>query len=323
MSDAIGGYFSLEVPRFDGFPYPVAHRFQSARAAFAALLDQGRPARVWMPSYLCDAMLEPLAAASVPTSFYSLDADFMPDGSLQPGESDWILYVNYFGLHGESAKAVATRYGSQRLIVDNSQAFFCPPEEVLATLYSPRKFFGVPDGGLLACAAFTPVAPSEDERSPSRSLHLLTRLDGAVEKGYAQFQEAERSFSDVAPKRMSRLTNALLDGIDYDAARRRRNANFRQLDDALAHVNEFSFAASEQNGPLCYPLLSRDEGLRDALIANRIFIPRYWPDVLQRVGPGSREAAWVNAVHPLPCDHRYGESDMARIIEVVRKRISA
>ena len=43
--DAIGGYFELELPPPRGERYPDALRYQSARAAFLALLLAGRPGR--------------------------------------------------------------------------------------------------------------------------------------------------------------------------------------------------------------------------------------------------------------------------------------
>jgi hypothetical protein len=62
---AIGGYFELELSRGRGEYYPDAYRFQSARAAFLALLQTGQPARVWMPRYLCDSMFEPLRRSGI------------------------------------------------------------------------------------------------------------------------------------------------------------------------------------------------------------------------------------------------------------------
>ena len=49
---AIGGYFELELPRGQDDYYPQALKYQSARAAFYALLLFAKPQRVWMPYYI-------------------------------------------------------------------------------------------------------------------------------------------------------------------------------------------------------------------------------------------------------------------------------
>ena len=109
-----------------------------------------------MPSYLCDSMLAPVEKAGVECIFYSLDAHFDIIDDITLGESDWLLYVNYFGICGPNIDRLRDRHASGQLILDHSQAFYAAPTECLATIYSPRKFFGVPDGGLLVTAL--PVA---------------------------------------------------------------------------------------------------------------------------------------------------------------------
>ena len=52
----VGGYFELELPDFSEL-YPAALKFQSARAAFRALLQGGTCTHVLMPAYTCDSMI--------------------------------------------------------------------------------------------------------------------------------------------------------------------------------------------------------------------------------------------------------------------------
>lgn len=97
-------------------------------------------------------MLSPAETLGIPVRFYSLDAAFAPADDLQPENGDWVLAVNYFGLVDNLAQSLMERFNPQQIVWDHSQAFFSAPQPGLATIYSPRKFFGVPDGGMLAGA---------------------------------------------------------------------------------------------------------------------------------------------------------------------------
>ena len=309
-TDAVGGYLPLELPARRPQLYPHALRFQSARAAFLALLRQGKPRRVWMPHYICDSMFEPVRACGAELVFYALDAQLAPrvDGL---GAGDWLLYVDYFGVCGAVVDELLKRYDRSQVVVDHAQSFFTAPRDCLATLYSPRKFFGIPDGGLLVTRLEMSEPEALDERSIERSLHLLTRLDRGAEAGYAGFKAADASLNDVTPRRMSNLTDRLLGSIDYEASRAARNANFRALHEALASFNQLPLDVGRIDAPLCYPLLQDSTSARERLIARRYFVPMYWPGVAERVGPGTFEAKLARQCLALPCDQRYGEAEMA------------
>jgi hypothetical protein len=311
--DPIGGYFELELPQERAPVHREAHRFQSARSAFLALLRGARPRRVWMPHYLCDSMYAPLRAAGVDFVQYSLDQQFGIAGELDLEPGDWLYYVNYFGVCGSQADRIIRQYGSSRVVIDNCQAFYEPVRECVATIYSPRKFFGLPDGGLLITACPVPVPEAFDNQSKLRTEHLIARLAAGPEAGYAAYQRAEQSLEALEPKRMSRLTDRILASIDLAAAQSARKRNFALLHEMLGRWNTLPIDPAQIDGPLCYPLVVDCPTLRQALIAERVFVATYWSDVLETVTSGSQEEFWVKNLLPLPCDQRYGASDMTRI----------
>lgn len=310
---AIGGYLELELPRNRRMVYPDAQRFQSGRAAFLALLRAARPARIWMPRYLCDSMYAPLREARIECEHYSVDTDFRIVGEPAVQDGDWLYYVNYFGLCANYVDTVLARYGASRVVVDNCQAFFSTPRPCAATIYSPRKFFGVPDGGLLVSAFPAQVPSQPDTGSLARSRHLLERIASTPEAAYASYQAAEQSLAVLEPKRMSQLTETLLSTLNLDHARLRRNDNFRALHAVLGPFNQCEIGATSVDGPLCYPLLIDAPGLREYLISSRIFVATYWPEVAARSDTSSAELSLARQLLPLPCDQRYGMDEMARI----------
>lgn len=322
--DAIGGYFELELPPGDGELYADAMRFQSARAAFLALLEAGRPRRIWMPWYVCESMLEAPARTGVEVQRYCIDERFDIVGDLTLGENDWLLFVNYFGLCDQQAEHVLARFPRSRIVIDNSQALFTAPADCLATIYSPRKFFGIPDGGYLISNCDVPVPDEQDRESIARFEPLLARLDRGAEAGYQSMIAARATLRDQPPKRMSELTRRLLEHIDYPAAIARRSRNYARYQAALGHDNALSLPSEPMHAPLCFPFWNHRADLHAKLAAQRIYVAKYWPGVRGATGqPSDFEHRLSTECLALPCDQRYGDDDIDFVVAALRQAIAS
>lgn len=317
LNKAIGGYFELELPPPSQTKYQSALKYQSARAAFSALLRASKPNRVWMPHYICDSMLAPVKAAGMEICYYSLDKQLGIADKITLGRADILLYVNYFGVCSAQAEKILNQFNPSQVVLDFSQAFFSAPKNCLATIYSPRKFFGVPDGGLLFTQLDIDLPKTVDEGSEKRMRHLIARLGGTAESGYADYQLAEVSLNKLKPKRMSLLTERIFGAIDFEAARIQRNKNFHTLHKILSRSNRLGVDLEAVDGPMCYPYFSDNHSLRATLISERIFIPTYWPDILTRLDVPVFEEGLIKNIHPVPCDQRYDVGDMDNICKLL------
>ena len=314
---AIGGYFQLELPDSKPHYHQNAQLYQSARAAFRSLLQAGRPRKVFIPKYICDAMISPLHEEKIDYEWYELNDTLDVPNSLALGEEEWLVYVNYFGISQAQVERVMQNFPPDQLVFDFSQAFFdLPVSEALATIYSPRKFFGVPDGGMLQSKIAVNQPSVQDNGSLSRMSHLLKRLNEIPESGYADYLLAEQSIEDSKPMLMSRLTQRLITSIDYEAVKQKRMENFSYLHEKLKSINLLSIPTNNLLAPLCYPLITLDSNLRDKFIKNRIFIPRYWNDATKRLCPETSERM-VDRLLPLPIDQRYGQIEMDRMLSLL------
>ena len=314
---AIGGYFELERAARQT-PIPAqALRYQSARAALRALLESGRPTALCLPHYICNVVVQAAQDVGIALRFYSLASNLGVPQHVAPRPGEWLLYVNYFGLCDDHSQALLSRVDPGQVILDHAQAYFSPPADCLATVYSPRKFFGLPDGGLLYTRLPVCVPHLQDESSVDRTQHLVKRAAFDAEQGYADFQAAEAQLSDTRPRAMSQLTQRLLEGADQERSRVVRRRNFHQLHEALGERNAMPLNLDTAEAPLCYPFLSREHGLREKLIAARVFVARYWPDALPRLSNDCVEAELAEYCLPLPIDQRYGEEAMQRMITLL------
>ena len=125
--------------------------------------------------------------------------------------------------------------------------------------------------------------------------------------------------SPCQPMRMSELSTLLLHHrIDYQEAGRRRRENYRFLASELADVAIFPDLGPGVV-PLGFPvrILDRDR-LRQALFDSEIYPAVHWPiaDVVPREFEMSHRLA--GEIMTLPCDQRYTQSDMERIITRMR-----
>lgn len=317
MKDAIGGYFGLDIPKGDGFPYNDAYKYQSARAAFYALLLAVKPERVWMPRYICDSMLSPLYKADIEICFYGINKDFSIKENVVLKSKDLLLYVNYFGVCEKVQDELLLKYNSEQLVFDHSQAFFTPPKKCLATIYSPRKFFGVPDGGLLFTKAKIEIPENQDETSYNRSLHLLKRFADSPESGYSDFQFSEDSLKQFELLRMSKLTEKLLNTVDYLEVKELRNKNFTYLHEKLNTLNKLKNDFKVTYCAMGYPFLTENSEIRNRLLKKRIFVPSYWPEVRHRTGVNNVELNYLDNLLLIPCDHRYKNEDLNKILECI------
>ncbi len=316
----IGGYFGLELREGREF-HQDALRLNLARNALALLIEKYNVKRIFLPLYTCSVVWEAAKTAGCAYELYGLNRDLYPDfefKAMKPG--DWFLFTNYFGLCDAHLDRI--REQCDRVIVDNSQAFFAKPLPGVPTFYSARKFFGVPDGAYLYVGSQTMEETHlTASRAISRAGHLLMRAEGSVEEGYSEFKRSEELLSTEPVSGMSALAQAILRGIDYNTVSMVRRRNFNTLHEAMGKNNQLRLASNglSNQTPLVYPLLTDGTGLRERLIISKVYIPCYWDNVRLVAGEGSWERKLTDCLTALPIDQRYGDDEMRLIIDLVQR----
>lgn len=310
----IGGYFGLSLPNH-GDPFPNTLKFQSGRAALRAVLECAGIRRVFLPLYICDAVVQAVVDSGAVVEPYILDDSLYPKYLPNPlPEECVVLYVNYFGLCSKNIGRLLQVIHKNQLIIDNSQALFAEPGNAIASIYSIRKFIGVPDGGLLASTTDIDmyIPENEDTGSLERMNALLLRTAYSARAGYSSYVESEKTLNNTKPLKMSRLTSRLMASFDMNVVKRKRRENFLELSEQLDNINEHKWLIESDTVPLCYPLLvdMNISRLKEQLIDKGIFIPTYWPEIKSRVAPNSLEYRLSHCCLFVPCDQRYSTSHM-------------
>ena len=321
MMDAIGGYFELELSDRGGFLHDDGVLLNTGRNALEYVLQAlGDVKHVFVPYYTCDVVLEPLNKLSISYTFYPINQnlELKEWPALQSGE--YLIYNNYFGIKDEYVGKLAHRYGSQ-LIVDNAQAWFAEPINGVSTIYSPRKFVGIPDGGVAYCPKRIDEQSFEQDSSYERCSHLLKRIDLGPSEGYADFRTNSKQLVGQPIKRMSKLTRRMLCSIGFEAIKDKRRKNFGYLHERLKETNLFVMSSMDSFAcPMVYPYLTDDASLKQRLIENKVFVATYWPNVSEWCGCEALEYGLARNMVFLPVDQRYGIDEMQRIINLTGSR---
>ena len=310
----IGGYFSLELPFHEEY-HKDAIRLNTGRNCLEYILRARKYNKVYIPYYTCDVILEPFHKLEVNYEFYHINLDFEIVDDIQLSAGEALLYTNYYGLKHRYVEYLAEQYG-QQLIVDNTQAFYDKPVNGIDTFYTCRKFFGVPDGAYLYTDKQLDLEIEQD-KSFDRCSSLLKRIDLGPEAGYGDFRETSKRLVGQPIKKMSNLTLQLMRSINYEIISQQRRTNYMLLQNSLGSSNCLKLPLEDDTVPMVYPYLSKTKALRDYLIINRIFVARYWPNVLEWTNEGDIENQLTLQTQHLPIDQRYAAEDMKRIIDII------
>lgn len=309
--DAIGGYFGLELRQGEHY-HKEAIRLNTGRNGFEYILRAKQYNKVYLPFYTCDVMLEPIKRLELEVEFYYIDEKLLPlfDYS-KVKDSEVFVYTNYFGVCDNNVDVVAQQ--SKNLIVDNSQAFYSKPLDGIDTFYSPRKFFGVPDGAYLYTDTLLDDK-LETDISYQRFEHLLGRIDIGTEEFYGAFKSNDDSLINQPIKKMSKLTQRLLSSIDYESIAESRKQNFEYLKSKLSNTNLLSLKLTSNSVPLVYPyFVDTGAELKKKLIENKIFVATYWQNVLEWTSENDFEYKLAKCLLPLPVDQRYESNNLKEI----------
>lgn len=317
----IGGFFELELPLKSEY-HDKALKLNTARNSLEYVLRANRYKKIFLPYYTCSSVLEVIYKLNIKFEFYNINDKFEPIFDFSNiKEDELFLYVNYFGICSNVVDELIDikNKNNFNICIDNTQAFFIYPKGEDHTIYSARKFFGVPDGAYLYTNKFLDK-DLDKESGYDKMAHLIKRIDLNAQESYKDFKENSKRHSNQWIKEMSNISSRILKSIQYEDVIDKRNSNFKYINFNLSKYNKLKFDLNSQKGPMIYPLLI-DNGveLRKFLISNKIYVAQYWNEVLDNVSSNSVESDFTNNLVALPIDQRYSIKEMDFIVQLINK----
>lgn len=316
----IGGYFEIEYSNIHaGCLHPNAIKLNTGRNCLEYILSVNDYKKIYIPYYICEAVLEPVKKLDIAYEFYAISSLLEPVAIPVMGPGEAFLYVNYFGLKSAYIQE-NFESSSVNVIIDNSQALFSSPVKNVNCFYSLRKFAGVADGAFLYSEKKKDHSIFAAADSESRSSHLYIRKEYGAQQGYNAFVENEKKLTGLPIQTMSESTIAFTKNYDFDKNKSIRETNFFYLYTLLKDINALPIDIKNNTGPLCFPFLplKRNIKLKQLLIKEKIYVPTFWPKVNEWLPLSeSFEMDLLNNLLCLPIDQRYSIKNMDFIVKKI------
>lgn len=312
MKEEIGGYFELDYYG-KGEYHKNGIGVNLARNALIYIIKSKKIKTLYVPYFLCDSVKTASEFCNV--IYYKINKYFLPDFDKSLGKNDYIYIVNYFGMFS-NLQINKLKLEYKNIIIDNVQAFFQMPCDGVDTIYSCRKFFGVPDGAYVYTDSII-NEKLEKDFSLNRVKHILGRCEENASKYYDEYRKNEELFESLPLKQMSNITKTILSGIDYKLVKKKRTDNFKYLNENLRNINLLKI--KNISGAFAYPLYIKNaKKIRQNLIKNKVYIPVLWPNVIED-NKDNVAYEYASNILVLPCDQRYGLEEMKKIVKIIKE----
>lgn len=317
---AIGGYFEIEDRGSGTFIHNNGVLLNTGRNALEYILRSLADVKsIYLPYFTCEVVLEPILKLGIPYRYYHINNQLEIAESIELEAGQYLIANNYFGIKDSYIRTLSEIYGTH-LIVDCAQAFFAPVLPGINTFYSARKFVGVPDGGIAYCNESIDLSLFERDYSLDRTEHLYIRKEQGAEAGFKIYQSNELQLDNKPILCMSDFTKDMLNNIDYKRNIETRRRNFEYIHSRLADSNLLTIPSIDTfSAPMVYPYINKEgRELRHLLIGNKVFVARYWPNVLNETQPSDIEYNLTKNIISIPIDQRYSIDDMKYIIKTIQ-----
>ena len=320
----IGGYRELDLRT--GLEYYTSSHLARLNAGRCGIYHAMRcmgTRKALLPYYQCETVRDFLLKKGIEVAYYHIGPDMLPILEETPADTALVV-VNYFGLikPEQLSHLVQTQ---RNVIIDNTQGFYQPNIPGAYSVYSPRKFFGVPDGCYVIGARAEQYLDEyvQDISAPTANF-LLARIESGGNANYALYQSSEARLEQSDILRMSKLTHALLDNIDYAGIREKRQRNYDYAAKVFASLNCLPgglLKRANEQVPMVYPLLIKNERLRYRLKERHIFVGQWWRYLIDAPQVSAWEKELSRYLLPIQIDQRYGPEEIDYTAQMLQRAL--
>lgn len=308
----------------------------SGRTAIETILkNEPHIKKVLIPSYCCDAIIEPFKKVGIEIDFYDVNyVDELKINVKIKSDIDAILWCNYFGfeVYMPNFNEFINRGG---IVIEDithsllSKKIYHHQSKYL--IGSIRKWVPVLSGAV--CVALNSELKEKPTAYPSNE-YLIKKKEAMVLKQrylcgdknvckddfLSKFSECNNWLANnYSCLQLDNESRKILNHTDWKANCEKRYHNAKILYDGLETCNNVTplFDISKMDCPLFLPIIVKKEKrqlLRKRLIENEVYCPIHWPK------PNDKCKSNLYDIElSLICDQRYNEEDMQRIVHVIQK----
>lgn len=317
------------------------HWLMSGRCAIYYILKEistrDKKKTAYLPAYICHTVIDPFLKSNYQLIYYDVNESLKPvfDNAVM-GNLSVVVIIDYFGFTNENSAFIKACQQQDIIVIeDMSHSIFSkqPSAEADYAIGSLRKWLGIPGGGwaLSMGEAFTTQTTdpnltyiqyraealrlkkaymdNHDETLKTASMELFSRAEEWLEHGFDLYGEDS-------------LSDQIAANFPLQTIKQRRRRNYTVLQQGLHNSKHIKVIFPELPNTVCpmfFPIYTDNRDyLKSKLIANRIYPPVHWPIAAAINIARFPQARQVYAsILSLPCDQRYDDDDMQRIVEVI------
>ncbi len=301
---------------------------------------------VLIPAYTCQTVITPFEEVGWNCEYYSITKDLRIDEQsilkqVEIFHPSLVVVHPYFGMdldEKETKLLSSIKEKGIDIVLDLTQCLFSNGYYSFATFIvaSYRKWMPIPDGGYLknfSKRAIISQPETENEEFTEReiaAMYLRGQYFGNGEQRTKsisiRLSKAADAIaeSNIAPHRMSQVAYNLLMQQDVEENKQKRYANFTYLSDNVQDSTCITKVSKSLNdvttAPLYFTIYVKDRpSLQRALAQDAIYAPVIWPVEDERVLVDEEVKYIYDHLLAIPCDQRYDEKDMQRVVEIINK----
>ena len=295
--------------------------------------------RAIIPAFTCESVIEPFIDKGYEVKPYSLNEDFTINiesltkliAEFKPGV---FLFHRYFGFDTCQGLEELLANVSIITIEDETQFMFSTQRASWANykIGSIRKWGAIPDGAYL-------ISKQNDFEQPTQFDEQFIRIEKDAmdakqnflakkcsNSNYQTMFAKGREYIDAQKKTfsMSSSSNAILEMLDVSAFIEKRRMNAKVLIEGLQNSALFNCifkTLPEGITPFMIPVLVKKDRkeFQRYLASQKIFATIIWgcPDAIKDM-IGETDKKIYDEILCIPCDQRYNQSDMSRIVNTIK-----
>lgn len=300
--------------------------------------------RVLIPAYTCQTVITPFEEAGWQCDYFSIKKDLRIDiqsllTAVEENQPSLLVVHPYYGMdlnYDERLALEEVHKKGVKIILDLTQCLFSAEQYDFASFIvaSYRKWMPIPDGGYLINKTDSEqiVQPEEE------NTEFTTREKDAMYLRGQYFDNGEQRTKDISirlsksadllaeshiePHRMSQIAYSLLNRENKENNIYKRFANYRFLFERVKENEQIrrvcKVITEVTTAPLYFTIYVQDrKALQLQLAHQSIYAPVIWPVEDERVLINDEVKYIYNNLLAIPCDQRYGEEDMRRVVEII------
>lgn len=299
---------------------------------------------VLIPAYTCQTVITPFEEAGWQCEYYSIknnlriDLNSLRDVIIKNNPSLLVVHP-YFGmdLNDEEISVLnEIKENGIEIVLDLTQCIFSTKKYQFASFIvaSYRKWMPIPDGGYLlnnigSVQIRIPEIENEDftkreiaamylrgqyfdnneQRTKDISIQLSKSADNIAD-------------SNIKPHKMSQIAYNLLAKEDVETIQKNRMYNYTYLFTNIKENEKIIKVCQNMTNvttaPLYFTIFAKNRlALQRLLAQEAIYAPVIWPVEDERVLINDDVKYIYEHILAIPCDQRYDENDMSRVVEII------